>query len=446
MPDCLYPAPQSLVNPVFFPVFCFVAISAKVSPLMIKQIKNIITSNVIITIFAALLSGCAGGSFLFGGASTISPEERIEAAKVVPPPHHIVLMLPLKGPLASTSKFIRNGFLAAYYYAKATQPDVVIKVVDTTNGNVADLYNQAVLLGANVVVGPLTKTEVEEIANMSNITVPIIALNTLDNYQSRSIANLYQFGLLPQDEAVTVANQMISNNLRRAAIIAPEGPWGEKIANAFREKFEQAGGQVVVVKSFAVTEDLAQEVCQMVAQDPEKLCVRHRHKKRESGVGAEEQQPMRRQDLDSIFMVANPAQGRQIVPLLKFYYAGDLPVYSISSIYSGRPAPTLDQDLNGVIFCDSRWIVRDPAALSVELSSMHKQFTELSGSVSANNSRLYALGIDAYNLSQSLSNILASPEAGFAGATGTLILDGHNHFSRELIFAEFQNGVVQEKQ
>ena len=60
--------------------------------------------------------------------------------------------------------------------------------------------------------------------------------------------------------------------------------------------------------------------------------------------------PRRRQDADFVFLAANANAGRLLKSQLKFHYAGDLPVYSTSFIYSmdGRS----DADLNGVMFAD----------------------------------------------------------------------------------------------
>ena len=63
--------------------------------------------------------------------------------------------------------------------------------------------------------------------------------------------------------------------------------------------------------------------------------------------------PRRRQDINVILLAASPTQARQIRPALKFYFAGNIPVYATSNIYSGIEKPQLDKDLDGIIFGDS---------------------------------------------------------------------------------------------
>ncbi|WP_204324437.1 penicillin-binding protein activator, partial [Stenotrophomonas maltophilia] len=42
--------------------------------------------------------------------------------------------------------------------------------------------------------------------------------------------------------------------------------------------------------------------------------------------------PRSRSDVDMIFLIANPAQARQIKPTFAFHYAGKIPVYATSQV------------------------------------------------------------------------------------------------------------------
>src|SRR5690554_7108230 len=79
-------------------------------------------------------------------------------------------------------------------------------------------------------------------------------------------------------------------------------------------------------------------------------------------------EPRRRQDADWLFLVALPQQARQIKPTLAFNFASDLPVYSTSHVYSGEPNPSKDRDLNGIVFCDTPWLLDRK---STRLNSSH---------------------------------------------------------------------------
>ena len=366
-------------------------------------------------------------------------EARSAVSSVGAEPNNIVLMLPLEGKLADSSKAIRNGFLAAYYHDRKENPGVKIRIVDTSEESIQELYKNIVSDGAEVIVGPLTKREVEGVLNISSLPVPTIALNTLNNYNYDFASNLYQFGLSPQDEVAQIVTKMINDKHDRAAVIIPEGSWGDKIHQRFKDKYEENGGEVVDILRYNNSTSLTEQFCPFLAEDATKLCVRRVHKDKKQD--PDEEEPTRRQDINTIFLVANAPIARQIVPLVKFYYAGDLPLYSISTIYSGTSVPNLDQDINGIIFCDAPWVLQNPDSFSSDLRAIHGQIVSLWKDSLVNYPRLYALGIDAYNLASRLNRFLNSPQYGWDAATGKLYLDRYNHIYRELDWARMRNGV-----
>jgi outer membrane PBP1 activator LpoA protein len=57
-------------------------------------------------------------------------------------------------------------------------------------------------------------------------------------------------------------------------------------------------------------------------------------------------------------------------------------------------------------------------------------------------SRLYALGIDAYKLSNQMPQLLYMPEVGISGMTGILKIDHNNIIYRKLMWGTFENGLA----
>jgi uncharacterized protein len=407
--------------------------------------------NLLVLFMILGINGCASNMWPQTGSSRFVGADQEVTRAIIPSPNNISIMLPLKGKgeLALTSQAIRNGFLAAYY-ADKSQSNINVKVVDTFGNDAEILYQQEVANGADVIVGPLTKSEVESIENIGLLTVPTIALNTLDNYQYNVTDNFYQFGLLPQDEVVQAAEKMAREHFSNVAVIVPEGLWGDKISSVFEDAYgvyDASDGQVVATLRYNFGSDLAGQVCNFLANDASKLCVpqKRKVKKHNNSEEGEEEEVMRRQDIDAIFFVATtPAQARQIVPLLKFYYAGDLPIYSISTVYSGTSKLALDQDINDVYFCDMPWVVESPVSFSPNLQAIHKQIitTKFWENSFAKYSKFYALGIDAYNLAVGLNVLLSAPQGGIQGASGTLYLDRFNHIYRKLDWAQMRNGAI----
>lgn len=344
-------------------------------------------------------------------------------------PRQIALLLPLTGPMAGPGRAVRDGFMSSYYQAiQSGQINTKIRVYDTVQGgDIEHLYEQAILDGADCIVGPLEKDKVQRLAR-SPVSVTTIALNYTAK-SSQGSANLYQFGLSPLDEAQQAADYAYQKGQRSALVIAPSGSWGYSVAQAFRTEWEQLGGKVSAQFFYMPNQDLSAYMRQVLqakdGQDANVTLVRQSAPVQGAGQRLETTSASyRRQDIDMIFLVAQPPKARQIDPLLKFYYAGDLPVYSISLVYSGIPSPAADQDLNGIMFDDMPWVFNPTAA---KLSHFP---------------RLYALGKDAFTVAMKRGQWRSSPGSTISGYTGELSLNQGNQISRKLIWGQFEQGQV----
>lgn len=334
-------------------------------------------------------------------------------------PKTIALLVPLQGNLAAAGQAIRDGFLAAYNDAPADARPTKVNVVDASE-NIQVAYDEAVQQGADFIVGPLAKPQVQDLAQMSNLSVPTLSLNYLDPGQSAP-SNLYQFGLSPFDEARQAAAAAWQDNHRSTLIIVPAGSWGQSVAQAFQEQWQAMGGKVVDTLYFTNTNQA------LTAQIKQFLHFKQADKK---SVG------QRRQDFDVIFLAADAMTARQVRPLLKFYYAGNEPVYATSLIYDGGlQHANLDNDLNGVIFCDTPW------TFDADVMGHLKQQLEQANEVNfQRNARLYALGIDAYQIIMHLKRLKDSSLQTLSGTTGVLYLNNQQRIVRQLLCGEFQGG------
>lgn len=341
------------------------------------------------------------------------------------PPKQMALLLPLTGPLAGPGQAIRDGFMAAYQ-ASNRQQQAVVKVYNTDGANIASLYEQAIQNGADYIVGPLSKADVTIVAKMAH-PVPTLLLNDVELSMP---ANAYQFGLSPTNEARQVAAKIRKNGLSHALIIAPAGTWGNDILAAFTEQWRGSGGQIVDVLQYSNQQDLSAAIRDLLHVSESEA----RGKQIKQALGRNvESMPSRRQDFDVIFLLAYPTKARQIVPLLKYYFAGDVPIYSTSVVYGGNPNAMKDRDLNGVIFGDMPWIFRHPMA--------GKNWPEQFNSYS----RLYALGLDSFALSYQLNQLLLFPAMGERDNTGILFLNANQHIARILVWGQFGQGLVHEQ-
>ena len=141
----------------------------------------------------------------------------------------------------------------------------------------------------------------------------------------------------------------------------------------------------------------------------------------------------RRQDADWVFLLAMPIQGRQIRPMFDFNFAGDLPIYSTSQIFSGKNNRKKDQDLNGIYFTDLPWLLEDSEIKSI----VQKNHKRAKGSYA----RLYAMGVDAFRLYPRLSQLSVLPDSKIFGVTGDLSMDSEGRIHRKMPMARFVRGI-----
>jgi len=335
------------------------------------------------------------------------------------PLSHVALLLPMEGPLASVARALRDGFLAAHL---AGQQDLKIELFDSTRlSSLDDFYRQASASGVELVIGPLEKDMVRQLADREQLPITTLALNYSDANQQVP-PQLFQFGLAAEDEAREVARRAWADGHRRAVALTPRGEWGNRVFEAFRQEWQTLGGTVVAAEPLAEPIELANQIADM-------LQIR-------SNGGSDESQPSRRQDIDFLFLAATPQQAQQVKPTLIFQYAGDLPVYATSHLHAATDNRTQYLDLEGIRFTETPWLLDPQLPLRQEIE---RKWPQARGSLG----RLYAMGADAYQLAPRLNQLLALPDTRIDGLSGTLSLTPQQRIERRLPWAEFRDGEVQ---
>jgi outer membrane PBP1 activator LpoA protein len=347
-------------------------------------------------------------------------------------PQTIALLLPVQ---SQPGIVIRDGFMSAYYDVMQIGGKVpLIRVYDTSESDsILSLYNQAVAEGAEMVIGPLLKENVEMLHRERGLPVPTLALNNIEG--SRPLSdNLFQFGLSPENEAIQIAERAWQDGHRYAAILSPAitlDDFFERKKQRFKAHWLALGGHIVAEEAFrdnytgvvSSLLDINDSETRMEAVSDligEELVFTQR----------------RRQDIDMIFLIAEPGPARQINPTLAYLFAGDIPVYGSQDIYSGLPRPLVDNDLNGIVFGDSPWLLSFEDELKAKATQLFPQNNALT-------LRLQAFGIDAFRLYPRLKQLQTVTDSQIYGATGLLRLTDNNNIIRELTWARVTDGLAQ---
>ncbi len=351
-------------------------------------------------------------------------------------PRQIALLLPLSGSNATAGKAIQNGFFGAYFSAVAgLQGAQQVRVYDVNDmGSARQTYSEAVENGAEFVVGPLLRRNVNDLGDEVLLPVPVLTLNYLPK-SYLAPPGLYQFALAPEDEAASAARRAIADGNKRALALVPDNEWGRRVLTSFSTEFESLGGTLLDYRSYQPSkQDFSVEIEGLMALS--QSVQRYRRLRANTG-GPLQFDPRRRQDGEFVFLAADAPAGRMIKSQLKFHYSGALPVYSTSFIYSmdGRS----NADLNGLMFADSPWVI-SPHTWMAELPGLYNEYWPAERRLA----RLHAMGYDAYHLVAKLfgsqTERLGDLMDEMDGATGRLYLTDDGRVHRRLAWAQFQRG------
>lgn len=324
----------------------------------------------------------------------------------------IAILLPQKQKYAQA---IYNGFIAAYYQAE-NKDNITIKAYESSDFSSMDaFYEQAKRDGMQLVIGPIEKNLVNELSRKPSLPITTLALNYADT--NTQPPQLFQFGLLPEDEAREVAVRAFSDGYRHAVAVVPQGEWGGKVLSAFRSQWEAQGGVLEGIQYIDRPVDLDGQITALVSKLPGNGI------KSVAGEG------------NMLFMVAEPFIARQIRALLTYHDGDKLPVYATSHIYAGVPSPSQDSDLNGVLFTETPWLLTNNDPIQQSIITQWPQ-------AKTSFARLYALGVDTWRLTPRLLELKALPNSRVDGLSGELTVDQRQRVVRNLPWATFSRGLI----
>jgi len=346
-------------------------------------------------------------------------------------PSQVAVLLPVEGGLAAAAKAIRDGILSAYF----EQPDdSVIRFYPSGKNSESAIaaYQQAIADGATQIVGPLRMESTLALAKLRHAqSIPILLLNQApgNTFVEGDEANIVNsLSLSQSEEAVAVATNALAQGQEHALVMVPDSAWGTRIETAFTRAFETGGGSIPAIARFDInTSDHSAMLTQLLKIDEST----QRKRNLQSRIGVPLNfEPSRRDDFDFIFLVANPPQGRELKPLLRFHDAGDVPVYTIGRVFSGRAERSSDQDLNGIVFPATPWQLQAVGTTKPALKSIRN------GAYG----NLYALGQDAWRVLPWLPLMQKDPDLWFPGDVGALRLEENGHLFRQPAWAQFTAG------
>ncbi len=342
------------------------------------------------------------------------------------PPRQIAVFLPRSGPYSQAGTAVAAGIEAVRSTPASRQAQ--LHYYDSGADDPVRLYQQAKANGAGLIIGPLQKTKVEQLARLTQLNPPVLALNTI-NPVTRP--NLYQLALPPEEAVEQVAASAWSHDHHRALVLVPRNSLGERVGRHFASYWETTlGGRILEMETYDPNgSDFTRPLQRLLNIDESK----RRFQRLRRVIWEAKFQPRMRQDADFLFLQATPRQGRLIRPQLMFLGAEYLPIYATRDIYSGHPNPGMDRDLEDVRFCDIPWLLGGDVGNLPSVSA----FEAKQGLHPGAWLRLAALGMDAWQIPFTLL-VDGQPTT---GATGLLTLGPGGIIRKRLSCAQFRNGV-----
>lgn len=323
----------------------------------------------------------------------------------------VTVMLPRGGRFAGAATSVKEGIEVASRADNSGNRPALDFIDSGQTARARALYAKAVEAGADYVIGPLEKESVDSLAAGPALAVPTLALNQTTR-DSQPAANLFQFSLSPENEAAEVANKAAAMGLKRAAVLYPEGPWGARLAGAFRNQWRRLGGTLEAEAVYNPTARTFEKTPTTLLGDSQ---------------------------ADVLFLVATNELAHKLYPQIRLSRSS-VTVMSTSHVYSGVFDPARDRVLAGLYFVDIPWMLNSRAEGALSRRRLSGSSFEVANPLA----RLYAMGIDAYRIAPRLPALAKSPGAFYPGQTGGLSVDSLGRIQRQLALGRFgETGVLE---
>lgn len=339
----------------------------------------------------------------------------------------IAVLLPQSGVYAGVAAAIRDGIVISRFEMPANRRPELLFYDATDPAGIWPLYSRAVSEGAELVIGPLQKDAVAQLLRAGDLPVPVLALNQVAS-DGVPPDNVYQYSLSPEDEARQAAERAWLDGSRRPIILAPEGDWGDRLVQAFAQRWQGLGGNVAGIGRYdPAGHDHTETITRLLQLDQSS----ERHQQLTRWLGRKlEFEPRRRADVDAVFLAARPIQAQSMRPQLQFHHAADLPIYATSHAWLGRLSAGQVEDMKGIKLADIPWMVSDGSSGGDTRETVEKYLPKSATGYA----RLYAMGIDALRLAPHLKRLQSTRYESLDGSTGNLYMDENNQIHRQLVW------------
>lgn len=315
--------------------------------------------------------------------------------------NHIALLLPLSGDYKFLGDIIYRGFNDA----SKLNNNIIVDVLDSNSASIDDLIQQSKMTGAQAIVGPLLKFNVDNMLNRSDtLGLSVLALNTTNN--ARSKTNICYYGLAPETEAQSAANKIYNDHYTSVTVIAPNNDFGQRSANAFTSQWRKLTNDDANVQYYT-------QAIEIVAK-------------------------LQNSNSNALYFLGNADQLLEAKEALDgSELANRFAIYSSSRSHSPNSQGDFFAAMEGVKFSEI-------PLLSDRFSEEFKKVNQLTNS-DYSMMRLYAMGADAWKIINNFNELRQIPDFTLNGLTGKLNTGVNCHIERGMTWLKYSNSqIIQE--
>jgi hypothetical protein len=320
------------------------------------------------------------------------------------PPARLAVLLPMSGPLAAAATGVRDGLLAGYYAEPRRRSTLRFYDSGGTGDGARAAMKKALADGAQMIVGPLGRDEVNAVFADGDPGVPVLALN---RPQDAPPAGSLSFALLPDDEGLALADRLAARGLLQVLVVMQSDDNAQRAITALRAGLSLRGGAVVAEITVGESSaDLAGRIADALAKA--------------------------NSPPTAVVFALRPAQAPLVLAQVRASGVSALPRFATSGIVG--PGKIADE-LDGIEFPELPWLLDQSDALP-DADALSRGLPSARGA----SQRLFAFGRDAWSLVGYFERLQSDPSFAINGATGRLRMDSLGALQREPAWAEISDG------
>jgi uncharacterized protein len=340
----------------------------------------------------------------------------------------VALLLPLNSSSRIFGETIRQGYMDGIkFFPREPQQNVVI--LDTTSAPMNTLIQQAQEQNVELIVGPLLKKEVIELKSLEP-AIPVLALNKVDN-TTASANKMCYFALSPEDEAKDAADHIYSQNKIKPLLLVPQTDLGKRVAQSFAAQWSQlsTNSSQAYVQYFGNTQTLSANMNRNIgislAGNP-------------ILIDETLSEGMVSDGFDAIYVYSSYDELTLIKPMLDMGAnktignSSAVTLYSSSKSHVANASNDFNYDMNKTEYAD----------IPMVINQMDKENTNIPSNIQKDYSliRLYAMGIDAWRLTNRFNQLNSYQPNFLDGMTGKLSTSDQCEVTRALSWQQYIYG------